>query len=147
MSVWTYCKGTMCVIGSIRDLDVVNDMFGKELTFDSPIEEWEEATKYPERYMPYGTEGSIHLRKTRRRKPVKSLYSDDIKYKKVYMVEGNLRSYNGDENDLVRWFQNLIFTIQKWPLNCLVVDARFEVEQLTRVSFNYKTEESIYVEQ
>ena len=147
MSVWTYCKGTMCVIGSIGDLDIVNNMFGKELTYDSSIEEWDEAIKHPEDYMPYGTEGSIHLRKTRRRKPLKSLYSDDIMYKKVYMIEGNLRSYNGHENDLVRWFSNLIFDIQKWPLKCLVVEARFEVEQLARVEFNYKTEEDIYVEQ
>ena len=146
MSVWTYCKGTICVIGTIGDLDVVNDMIGRELKYDSPIEEWNDAIEHPERYLPYGTEGSIHLRKTRRRKPLKSLYSEDIVYKKVYLFEGNLRSYNGSENTVLRWFQDFIFDIQKWPLHCIVLEARFEVEQLKRVAFNYKTEQDVYVE-
>lgn len=147
MSLWTYCKGTMCVIGRANDLEVINDLFGMELDYNSTIEEWKYAEEHPEKFMPYGSEGSLHLRKTRKRKPLESLYSDDVMYKKVYMLEGNLRSYNGDENDLVRWFQDLIFKIQKWPLHSVVVEARLEVEQLKRVMFNYKIEQDIYVEQ
>lgn len=145
MSIWTHCSGAMCIIGTDSALQEVDCLIGKEIHFDSSIEEWNYAVKHRDEYMPFGSEGSVHLRKTRKRKPVYSEYADEQHYKKYYVFEGNLRDYADDEG-LMHWFTELLYSIQKYPLNCVVCDARFETECMQGITLTYRTQQDVYTD-
>lgn len=146
MSIWTHCEGAMCIIGTDEGLSRVDKLIGKELRYDSTQEEWDYALEHRDEYMPFGTEGSVHLRKTRKRKPVKSLYSDEQRFKKHYIFVGNLRNYaNGSE--VIKWFSDLVYSVQQFPNCCTVVEARFEADCVYRITFQYRTEQDIYIDE
>ena len=97
--------------------------------------------------MPLGSEGSVHLRKTRKRKPVKSLYSDEQRFKKWYMFVGNLRDVC-DSSEIVHWFSELLYRIQHFPRSqVVVVDARFEADCMDQITFQYRTNQDAFVDE
>lgn len=147
MGMWTHCEGAMCIIGTDEELKTVDILIGKELNYNSSREEWEYAFEHRDEYMPLGSEGSIHLRKTRKRKPVKSLYSDEQRFKKYYVFEGNLRDVM-DTSGVVHWFSELLYKIQHFPYSqVVVVDARFEADCMDQITFQYRTEQDVYIDE
>ena len=89
----------------------------------------------------------MHLRKTRKRKPVKSLYSDEQRFKKWYVFEGNLRDVM-DTSGIVHWFTELLYRIQHFPYSqVVVVDARFEADCMDQITFQYRTDQDVYIEE
>lgn len=61
MSNWTHVAGIVRV-DCIRGLEAEPDfelVFGKEIHFGSPSEEWDNYDAHPEMYLPAGSEGSL----------------------------------------------------------------------------------------
>lgn len=58
MSCWTHVAGIIRVDSISRKINF-EKLLGKQLKYDSPISDWEEADTYPDKYTPYGSEGGI----------------------------------------------------------------------------------------
>ncbi len=68
MSNWTHVAGIIRIDfirlkESFEDeyLNALHDIFGKEVTFESSSELWDEAYEHPERFLPLGSEGSLEM--------------------------------------------------------------------------------------
>lgn len=57
MSNWTHVAGIIRVDGAVIDFD---EIIGKECLWESPKEVWDDARENPDKYLPMGSEGSLH---------------------------------------------------------------------------------------
>lgn len=101
MSNWTHVAGIIRV-DSIRflcgDIDFDREI-GKECTWDSEDEVWKEFEEYPERFMPAGSEGTLH--KVVWDNPNKSSMA-------AYTISifGDLRDHDSPD-EIVEWFKDI----------------------------------------
>ena len=68
MSNWTHAAGIIRIdfirfeeFSKEEYLNDLHDIFGKEVTFESSSELWNEAYEHPERFLPLGSEGSLEM--------------------------------------------------------------------------------------
>lgn len=68
MSNWTHVAGIIRIdfirleeFSKEEYLNALHDIFGKEVTFESSSELWNEAYEHPERFLPLGSEGSLEI--------------------------------------------------------------------------------------
>lgn len=101
MSNWTHVAGIMR-IDDIRpfhpDKEVnFDDVIGREVNYNDPEDIWADADFHPERYLPMGSEGSLH----------KHIWiNSDINCMAAYTISvfGDLRDHdNADE--IINWFR------------------------------------------
>lgn len=101
MSNWTHVAGIIRVDGIIESSDMGNDIkriIGKEVHFDSSMDEWNDFDRNPEEYLPCGSEGT--LRMTLWENPNKSSMA-------AYTVSifGDLRDHDSP-TEIIKWFRN-----------------------------------------
>ena len=101
MSNWTHVAAVarICYVPFLDGpaAPCFENIFGKELLWESPEELWEEADEHPERFLPLGSEGS--LRMTVWENPDKC---QACQY--TITIFGDLRSYERAQ-DVVDWFK------------------------------------------
>lgn len=104
MSTWTHVAAIVRVEGlcmtedqSRPDWDAI---FGKECLFDAPSKVWDDAIKYPDKYLPMGSEGS--LRKT-------ACMNPDPSCADAYTISifGDLKDYNAPSL-VIDWFKKVV---------------------------------------
>lgn len=101
MSNWTHVAGIIR-IDAIRLDDHIPDfdkLIGKECLFQSPMKVWDDQDKYPEQYLPMGSEGTLQ----------KSIWVNPNKSNMTaYTVSifGDLRDHE-DPHEITRWFKNV----------------------------------------
>ena len=68
MSNWTHAAGIIRIdfirfeeFSKEEYLNDLHDIFGKEVTFESSSELWNEAYEHPERFLPLSSEGSLEM--------------------------------------------------------------------------------------
>lgn len=101
MSNWTHVAGIIRIDDirfdhSAPDFD---KLIGKECLFADPIEVWVDYEKHPKKYLPMGSEGSLH----------KSVWvNPNISHMSAYTVSifGDLRDHH-DPKKIVTWFKKL----------------------------------------
>ena len=97
MSMWVHIAAIIRIdsFGPIPD-EALIELFGKELHFHDSGEIWDEAADHPERFLPIGSEGSLHM----------SIWHNP----KDYAVPGTTVSIFGDLRDCsgtkeyIEWF-------------------------------------------
>ena len=126
MSNWTHVAGIIRVddlrLGD-KDLDF-EDLIGREILYESPFEEWENADNYPERYLPIGSEGSLQM----------SVWTNPDKSDlAAYTVSifGDLRDHDSAQ-EIVDWFKKIC---EKFLVRSAVIVA--ENERNGQVSWTY----------
>ena len=126
MSNWTHVAGIIRVddlrLGD-KDLDF-EDLIGREILYESPFEEWENADKYPERYLPIGSEGSLQM----------SVWANPDKSDlAAYTVSifGDLRDHDNAQ-EIIDWFKK---TCEKFLVRNAVIVV--ENERNGQVSWTY----------
>lgn len=114
MSNWTHVAGIIR-IDSMRyfenDLNF-DDIFGKECLFESSEETWNELYKYPERFLPSGSEGTLQ----------KSVWINKNKsFCAAYTVSifGDLRDHDNPQ-EIIDWFERLINENDLWVRNAVI---------------------------
>lgn len=98
MSCWTYVAAVVRVDG-IQKIDF-EKVFGKELHFDSDTEMWDDAEKYPENYLPFGSEGSLSM----------SVWENPLENhlaKYTVSIFGDLRDHF-DYESIINWFKKKV---------------------------------------
>ena len=103
MSIWTHVAGIIRVdhismLSNNKELDF-DELLGKELRWEDDSEVWEDAEKHPEKYMPYGSEGSLQ----------KSVWVNPHDYcaaRYTVSVFGDLRSHQ-DVDGVIEWFKSI----------------------------------------
>lgn len=103
MSNWTHVAATARIdhitfLGA-PELDF-EEVFGKEIHYESDEKLWEEATEHPERFLPMGSEGSLRM----------SVWvNPDPRAAARYTVSifGDLRDHD-DPNAIVEWFKEKV---------------------------------------
>ena len=104
MSWWTHVAGIIRFDHFIFDEDeqLTNDDFdniiGKEVLWHSDQSVWDDAEKNPDKYLPYGSEGSLQ----------KNVYiNPDTSHVPAYVVSiwGDLRDFN-DPGRIIEWFED-----------------------------------------
>lgn len=129
MSRWTHVAGvvridTLPIFGETDWLAY----FGKEFHYDSSIDIWREQREHPERFLPGGSEGSLHS----------SLWENPDKNCTAgytVMIFGDLRDYDTPE-EIIRWFKEKINGI---PLVRQAVIS-VELEYSKPITWNYAEE-------
>ena len=95
MSNWTHVAGIIRVDGLARkDFD---EIIGKECLWGSPSEVWEDAEVNPDKYLPMGSEGSLH----------KSIWENPNEYclaSYTVSIFGDLRDHYST-SDIIEWFK------------------------------------------
>ena len=133
MSNWTHVAGIVRV-DSFRGLfgeDEPNftKVFGKEVEWDSPREDWNEAYEHPEKYLPRGSEGSLTM----------SVWTNpDLDRADAYTVSifGDLRDHD-DPDAIVEWFKEKCAGL--WVRNaCICVNNEWNGMR----SWVYKSDET-----
>lgn len=101
MSNWTHVSGVIR-IDAIRDEDTetpdFDEMFGKEIMYRASSEEWQYAREHPDKYLPFGSEGSL----------IKTVWvNPDVSSVDAYTVTifGDLRDHDSPDS-IVEWFKN-----------------------------------------
>lgn len=99
MSNWTHVAGVVRVDFFRFDDSELNfdEIFGKEVLWGSPEEVWEDATENPDKYLPMGSEGSLH----------KSVWVNPDKSKLcsyAVTIFGDLRDHY-DPDEIMEWFE------------------------------------------
>ena len=97
MSNWSHVAAVVRVDHFPGDGLDFNSVFGKEIRFDDPIEEWENANDYPESYLPFGSEGSLHMSVWENPEP-----NHLARY--TVTLFGDLRDHDSP-GELVEWFR------------------------------------------
>ena len=114
MSNWTHVAGIIR-INSIRCLENdlnFDDIFGKECMFESSEETWNELCKYPERFLPSGSEGTLQKSVwINRNKSCCAAYTVSI--------FGDLRDHDNPE-EIIDWFERLINENDLWVRNAVI---------------------------
>ena len=146
MSFWTECHGKMWVVGTPEQLYQTELEFGEELKWDDPLDIWHDAEENPKKYMPYGSEGSLRLIKTRKMKRLPDTEFHKNLYKKCYIFEGNLRD-RVFEDTVLHWFSDLIFSINTDQLCGQVVEAKMDCYCLRLTTFTYNITEDEELEE
>lgn len=118
MSNWTHVAGIVrvdslrSVFGRKHEPDFVS-IFGQELDFDDSTERWEDAQANPEKYLPLGSEGSLHM----------SLWiNPDSSELASYTVSifGDLRDHQ-EPDEIIEWFKACCAKV--WVRNaCITVE-------------------------
>ena len=142
MSFWTHCSCRIFVVGTLSQLTKTESCFGKQLNFEDSREKWNYACEHPEEFMPFGSEGSIELLKTRKRRPIPDTEYYKDRYKKEYKFFGALRDYN-DENKVFKWFTDLIAKINREPGYADIVEADFEASGYGLIKFHFETDKEM----
>ena len=102
MSNWTHAAGIIRV-DSFRfdplEPDFWEKTIGKECKWGSPKEVWDEAFDHGERFMPMGSEGSLHM---------EVWENPDESQMAAYTVSifGDLRDHD-DPDDVIDWFKKV----------------------------------------
>jgi hypothetical protein len=125
MSNWTHVAGIIRVddLRLGEDLDF-EDLIGREILYESPFEEWENIDKYPERYLPTGSEGSLQM----------SVWTNPDKSDlAAYTVSifGDLRDHDNAQ-EVVDWFKK---TCEKFLVRNAVIVV--ENERNGQISWTY----------
>ena len=102
MSQWTHVAAIVRIdgIGTRPTKRALEKIFGKELRYDDDGDLWDEADEHPERFLPFGSEGSLHM----------SVWRDADKH----VVPGTTVSFFGDLRDydnpaeIISWFQTAL---------------------------------------
>ena len=108
MSNWTHVAGIIRV-DSFRweplEPDFWEKTIGKECRYDSPKEVWDEAFDHGERFMPMGSEGSLHM---------EVWENPDQSHVDAYTVSifGDLRDRD-DPDDVIEWFYKVCDRIEE----------------------------------
>lgn len=101
MSNWSHVSSVIR-IDAFRFDDELPDfdsLIGKELNYHDPTEKWEDAEKFPNEYLPMGSEGSL----------CKSIWiNPDVSCLAAYTVTifGDLRNHD-DPDEIITWFKEL----------------------------------------
>ena len=119
MSSWVHVAGIIR-IDSIRLSNKIpnfDELIGKECLWEAPMEVWDDCEAHPEKYLPMGSEGSLH----------KSVWvNPNISHMAAYTVSifGDLRdTYIEDAEKIIEWFKkkcndlcvrNAVITVQCW---------------------------------
>lgn len=106
MSNWTHVAGIIRVDGIIESSDMGNDIkriIGKEVHFDSSMDEWNDFDRNQEKYLPCGSEGT--LRMTLWENPNKSSMA-------AYTVSifGDLRDHDSP-TEIIKWFRDRVLML------------------------------------
>lgn len=106
MSNWTHVAGIIRVDGIIESSDMGNEIkriIGKEVHFDSSMDEWNDFDRNPEEYLPCGSEGT--LRMTLWENPNKSSMA-------AYTVSifGDLRDHDSP-TEIIKWFRGRVLML------------------------------------
>ena len=102
MSNWTHVAGVARIDSMRIDENYTLDfdkIFGKECLWVSPEELWIEADEHPDRFLPMGSEGSLH----------KSIWEDPDKSSLAaytVMIFGDLRNHE-DPEAIINWFRDV----------------------------------------
>ena len=110
MSVWTHVAGVVRIDG-FTELNQ-DEIFGKECKWNDGDEVWREFEEHKERFLPYGSEGT--LEKLVWRNPRENEFD-------AFMVTifGDLRDhYNPDA--IVEWFKSTIEKHNLWVRNAVI---------------------------
>lgn len=95
MSNWTHVAGIIRVDGLVEmDFD---EVIGKECLWESPEEVWDDAMENPDKYLPMGSEGSLH----------KSIWiNPDGNCLPRYTISifGDLRDHDS-ASEIIEWFK------------------------------------------
>lgn len=99
MSNWTHVAGVMRInLFRFDDTELnFDEIFGKEVLFESPEEVWEDAAENPDKYLPMGSEGSLQ----------KSVWVNPDKsqlFSYAVTIFGDLRDH-GDPDEIIEWFK------------------------------------------
>ena len=95
MSNWTHVAAIFRIDSLFRTLNCT-EIFGKELHYGSPLDKWDEAEVHPERFLPCGSEGSLHI----------SVWEDPNESSiAAYAVSvfGDLRDHDSID-EIIQWF-------------------------------------------
>lgn len=96
MSNWTHVAGIIRVDGMAeQDFD---EIIGKECLWGSPREVWEDVRKNPNKYLPMGSEGSLH--KSIWENPDKSCLASY-----TISIFGDLRDHYST-SEIIDWFKS-----------------------------------------
>lgn len=106
MSNWTHVAGIIRVDGIIGSSDMGNEIkriIGKEVHFDSSMDEWNDFDRNPKEYLPCGSEGT--LRMTLWENPNKSSMA-------AYTVSifGDLRDHDSP-TEIIKWFRDRVLML------------------------------------
>lgn len=100
MSNWTH----VCAIfrideaRSFTDKPNFEEIFGKQLSYYASENMWEEAENYPERFLPFGSEGSLEM----------TIWENpDMSSVDAYTISifGDLRDHDSAD-EIIEWFDN-----------------------------------------
>ena len=123
MSIWTHVAGIIRVdhIPSLANEDVLDltpdkeldfdTIMGKELRWEDDSDIWEDAEKHPEKYMPYGCEGSLQ-------KSVWVNPHDSYVARYTVSIFGDLRCHD-DVDGVIEWFKSVCSKV--WVRNATIV--------------------------
>lgn len=103
MSNWTHVAGVIRVDYIKWDEDTpeldFDELIGKECLFEFDRETWEDARSNPDKYLPMGSEGSLH----------KSVWINPNKgslARYTVSIFGDLRDHNSSQ-EIIDWFQKI----------------------------------------
>ncbi len=112
MSIWTHAAGVIRIdafrIGDETNAQIkreLTNLIGKELSFYDSDRKWNDRERHPEKYLPCGSEGSLHL----------SIWINPNKSSLAAFtvtIFGDLRDYDS-ANEIILWFQNKIKEIRE----------------------------------
>ena len=100
MSNWTHVAGIIrvdCLHGMYAEPDF-DQVFGKEIHFNSPYEDWDDYYRHPEKYLPAGSEGSLTI----------SIWANPKEsHVTAYAVSifGDLRDHDSPD-EIIEWFKD-----------------------------------------
>lgn len=95
MSNWTHVAAIFRIDSFARNLKF-DKIFGEELHWNDPESKWEDASKYPKKYLPLGSEESLKM----------SVWEDpDTSCLAAYTVSifGDLRDHDSID-EIIKWF-------------------------------------------
>lgn len=100
MSNWTHVAGVIRVdnLRIHKNEPDWDGIFGKELLFESSERRWNDAEKHPEKYLPFGSEGSLQ----------KVVWiNPDTSSMAAYTITifGDLRDHDSAK-EIIEWFKN-----------------------------------------
>ena len=128
MSVWTHVAAVARVdwIHHLVGKEVTfEDIFGREVPWESPEEIWLEAAEHPERFLPMGSEGSLQMN-------VWTNPDSCEAARYTVTIFGDLRDYD-DAAGIVQWFREKLKGISF--VRQAVITA--ETEFMETVSWTY----------
>lgn len=130
MSNWTHVAGIIrvdCIHGMSDEPDF-NQVFGKEIHFGSPSEEWDNYDEHPNEYLPAGSEGSL---------TINIWVNPNHSHISAYTVSifGDLRDHDSP-GEIIEWFKDRCSKL--WVRNaCIVAENEYNGSQ----SWMYKKDD------